>query len=80
MLATLFSTNGTKSQIELTSFSHAQSLVGGLVEIIDLRSDLLLLNEEGLVLDLPDNPFFPDFNGNVLVVNSKLFNNLPYRD
>jgi hypothetical protein len=80
MKATLFSTNGTKSEIELTSFSHAQSIVDGLVEIIPMKNDLILVNEEGLGLELPSNPFFPNLKGNILVVNTKLFNNIPYKD
>lgn len=78
MKATLFSANGNKSEIELTSFTHAQSLVNGLVEIIHLGKDCLLINEEGLVLDLPDNPFLPQLKGDILLVNSKLLDNLPY--
>jgi len=78
MKATLFSTNGTKSEIELTSFTQAQSLVEGLVEIIPMKNDLILVNEEGILLDLPSNPFFPNLNGNILVANTKLFNKLPY--
>ena len=78
MKATLFSTNGTKSEIELTSFTQAQSLVDGLLEIIPVKNDLILINEECLFLDLPSNPFFPNLNGNILVVNTKLFNKLPY--
>jgi hypothetical protein len=80
MKATLFSSNGVQSEIELTSFSHAQSLVGGLVQILNKGSNTLLFNEEGLVLDLPANPFFPFLTGNVLVVNPKQFNSLPYMD
>jgi hypothetical protein len=78
MKATLFSTNGTKSEIELTSFTQAQSLVEGLVEIIPMKNDLILVNEEGLILDLPSNPFFPNLKGNILVANTKLFNKLSY--
>lgn len=79
MKATLFSTNGNKSEIELTSFSHAQSLVNGLVQIISInKNDLILVNEEGLGLELPSNPFFPNLKGNILVANTKLFNKLPY--
>lgn len=78
MKATLFSTNGNKSEIELNSFSHAQSLVNGLVQILNQGSNTLIFNEEGLILDLPTNPFFSNLKGNVIVANAKLFNNLPY--
>jgi hypothetical protein len=80
MKATLLSTNGNKSEIELTSFSHAQSLIKGLVEIILLEGVYLLLNEEGLIANLPTNPFLPQFKGDILIVNPKSFNKLPYNN
>lgn len=78
MKATLFSSNGVQSEIELSSFSHAQKLVDGLVEIIYLKSNYLLINEEGLISNLPANPFFPNLNGNILLVNKTDFDLLPF--
>lgn len=79
MKATLFHTNGIRSEITLSSFSHAQELVGGLIQIIYLSSQLgLLCNEEGRFLNLDANPFFTEYQGNLILVNLKDFNNLPF--
>jgi hypothetical protein len=78
MKSILLSTNGKKSEIELTSFTQAQDLVNGLVQLINHGTETILVNEEGLVLDLPTNPFLPQLRGNVLIANTKLFNKLSY--
>lgn len=47
-----------------------QSLVGGYIETVTLASDLVLVcNEEGLLLDLPSNPWIGnEFRGTILLV------------
>ena len=51
-----------------------QNLVGGYIEPVRHiqglpKGKLVLVNEEGLLLDLPPNPWIPGIVGNVIVMN-----------
>ena len=45
-----------------------QDIVGGYIEHISAADFGLIVNEEGLILGLPLNPFFPELCGNVVLV------------
>lgn len=66
--AIVFKTDGTSYPIELNeknSLETLQKLVGGLIEVVHLvkhgeqKGHDLIINEEGLLLELPINPFSP---------------------
>jgi hypothetical protein len=52
------------------SLKRQQKLVGGHIEMVWIgepyNSNCLMVNEEGLLLDLPQNPTFPQLVGNVI--------------
>lgn len=83
-MAKLIMTNGTIKDItpnngESFSLSEMQSLVGDLIESVDLRwlrrtgqirdgeGDFIIVNEEGLLIGLPFNPVASDIAGRGLV-------------
>ncbi len=93
MKATLLKTNGEQKEIEITTFKDAQNLVGGLVQIRPLKEDtrkIVIMNEAGRAIGLPDNPFFCATQGNetifgvycgdLIIADPKLFFHLPYDD
>jgi hypothetical protein len=47
-----------------------QALVGGYVEVVNLGyGKILLVNEEGLLENLPPNPHWPPMVGNIILMN-----------
>lgn len=95
MNATHYKTNGTKETVRLnkkTRLDQLQKLVGGFVEVIYLiksgeeylnNGKDLVLNEEGLLFDLPVNPWsakiaqgtiweHEEFRGDLVLINGKL--------
>lgn len=81
-MAIVFKINGKKQVVKLPSVSDAdrlkklQKLVGGYIEVLYREGNRVYLgNEDGLSLGLPPNPFFPQFVGNVVCVQTpKEFN------
>lgn len=60
MKATLYKVDGSKEPLTLTKKNRLetlQKLVGGYIEVININGKDLILNEEGLLLDLPLNPW-----------------------
>lgn len=57
-------------EIKVTDGSlHAfQDIVGGYIEHVSASDFGLIVNEEGLILGLPQNPLFPELCGNVILV------------
>lgn len=79
MKALLYPYDSDPQVITIQAFTDAQECVGGIVEIQYKGQDqMFLFNEEGRVMGLPTNPHYPQFVGNVLVVNRKQFDNLPF--
>jgi hypothetical protein len=79
MKALLYPYNSDPQVITIDTFTEAQECVCGIVEIQYKGQDqMFLFNEEGRVMGLPTNPHYPQFVGNVLVVNRKQFDNLPF--
>ena len=96
--ATLYKTDGSKEPLLLTSKTRLktlQRLVGGYIEVIYIVSFLdqlrgkfdggkdLVINDEGLLLDLPVNPWSQlvalnsiyedhDFRGDIILIDGKL--------
>lgn len=96
--ATVYKVDGSKERItieESTSLDTLQKIVGGLIEVIyivplidELKGDFskgkdLIINEEGLLLDLPVNPWSQlvglnsrweneIFRGDIVLVDGKL--------
>jgi len=56
-MAIVIKSNGSESETENTpTFSDCQKIVGGLVEVVQINSEqTLLVNEEGIPMDLPFN-------------------------
>jgi hypothetical protein len=53
---TLIKVNGNTEHIEDTSLQNLQRLVGGYIEEITLnQSHIMIVNEEGRIMDLPIN-------------------------
>ena len=50
------------------SLEAFQKIVGGYIEHVRGKNVGLLVNEEGLLLGLPHNPFFPEIVGDIIVV------------
>ena len=63
------------------SLEACQELVGGYIETVTLAEDLILVcNEEGLIRDLPSNPWLGlDFRGDFFLVgrNGDEFTDVP---
>lgn len=79
MKALLYPYNSDPQVITIDTFTEAQDHVGGLVEIQYKSQDqMYLFNEEGRLMELPINTHFPQFVGNVLIVNRKKFDKLPF--
>lgn len=62
-MATIIKTNGDRAEITLETddrqqLAQLQAAVGGFIQIIELTrtQQLLIVNEEGLIDDLPINP------------------------
>lgn len=61
--ATLYRMDGTQEKILLnsdattSSLEYLQKLVGGYIEVVHLNGNDLVINEEGLLLDLEPNPW-----------------------
>lgn len=94
MNATLYKTDGTKEKIRLPKrkrLEFLQKLVEGLIEIVHIikfesESPIgndLIMNEEGLLIDLPANPFSLEigrnsiwegqiFRGNLILIDGIL--------
>jgi hypothetical protein len=62
-----------KNPLEL---KELQNLVGGYIEMVSISGTLMnrnarnltaMVNEEGLLIDLPKNPFFSGLRGNVVL-------------
>lgn len=93
--AMLYKTDGTRQSILLrpkNRLEQLQKLVGGYIEIVYIerhgkegldQGNDLVINEEGLIHDLPPNPFssfvarnsiwqFETFRGDILLINGKL--------
>lgn len=82
ILAILFSTEGMISEVEIECFVDARTIVGGCVELLHLDTEnVLLLNEDGIALELPVNPYFIDNGcilGNVLLAKTHDLESIPY--
>ena len=68
---TLLKTDGTKEEILSNpsgiTLEKLQALVGGYVEFVRLDDEnILLVNEEGLIHRLPQNPHIPQLVGDVV--------------
>lgn len=60
MKATLYKVDGSKEPLTLTKKTRLetlQKLVGGYIEVININGKDLILNEEGIILELPMNPW-----------------------
>lgn len=79
MKALFYPCDGDPQVITIETFTDAQECVGGIVEIqYKGNAELFVFNEEGRIIGLPQNPHYPQFVGNVLVVNKKKFDKLPF--
>lgn len=79
MKALLYPCDGEPQVITIKTFTDAQECVGGLIEIQYKGQDqMYLFNEEGRLMELPINTHFPQFVGNVLIVNKEKFDKLPF--
>ena len=79
MKALLYPYDSDPQVITIQAFTDAQECVGGIVEIqYKGDAELFVFNEEGRIMELPQNKHFPQFVGNVLVVNRKQFDKLPF--
>lgn len=70
----VFKTDGTKQKIEShrrLQLAQIQKLVGGYIErtriSYDRKSTEAWVNEDGLLLRLPTNPYYPKLVGNIVL-------------
>ncbi len=73
MIYLLHKTDGTTERIEKSgtmTLKEMQKCVGGYIEMVwvgePYNSACLMVNEDGLMLKLPQNPKYPQLVGNVL--------------
>jgi len=66
-MAKIYKTDGTVEETSDLSLENMQKAVGGYIEIYRH----FVVNEEGLLIGLPTNPFYRQFVGNVIVLSSK---------
>ena len=55
------------------SIESLQALVGGYIEHVPGCSVGALVNEEGIILDLPQNPYFPEVFGDVVLIKEAAY-------
>ena len=84
--ASLYKVDGTREDLTLPSenrLKFLQNIVEGLIEIINIGGNDFVVNEEGLIHDLPINPWSSiltyqtiwenhPFRGNIIVVHGEL--------
>ena len=67
-------TEGTAQHIEIgNDFRSFQAVVGGYIEGVYGNVGTIYVNEEGLLKDLPFNPFATEFANRILDANVRLF-------
>jgi hypothetical protein len=59
-MATLIKPDFSIETIEVRNFKHAQTLVGGLVELVHLRDRVMLVHEEAIMNNDPYNAVATD--------------------
>ena len=69
MKVLLLKSNGSKANTSVSTFKALQTLVGGLIECAGRSSNgkFILVNEEGLIHNLPVNPHLPHLVGDVVL-------------
>lgn len=78
MKVTVYPTNQPPKTVEISTFSDLQKLVGGYIEVAKSTSmGDLLVNEEGLPMNLPRNQHYPYLVGAVILAPSG-WDELPY--
>jgi len=66
---------------EICCMEDIQELVGGWVELLKFNmntKESFLGDEEGLLKKLPRNEHFPQYVGNIVVIEDDSWNELPY--
>ena len=68
-MATLLKTDGTRvPDVDISTLKKMQEFVGGYIELIYLNNGMcLIINEEGLLLDLPQNLIATELYGHLIV-------------
>tara|TARA_B110000977_G_scaffold199666_1_gene287744 strand:+ start:4723 stop:4962 length:240 start_codon:yes stop_codon:yes gene_type:complete len=68
-MATLIKSDGTKElNVDISTLSQMQKMVGGMIEFVYLRDgNMLIVNEEGLLNNLPQNEQASEIYGHPLV-------------
>lgn len=83
---TIFKTDGTSKIVVLpdkNTLDYLQSVVGGLIECVNINGNDLIVNEEGLINGLPYNPYSElitkgtpwegqYFFGDIILINGEL--------
>jgi hypothetical protein len=74
-MATLFTVDGKASHIDLTDqdtvLAKLQEAVGGYIELVQTPEDFLIVNEEGVLKNLPQNPSIEPFLGPVVKLTAE---------
>ena len=52
-----------KPYLDEVELGPLQRAVGGLIEVVHLQSSIMIVNQEGLILDLPLNPMASNIAG-----------------
>lgn len=68
-MATLLKTDGTRvPDVDISTLKKMQEFVGGYIELVYLNNGMcLIINEEGLLLDLPQNLIATELYGHLIV-------------
>ena len=66
----LFTFDGSNWDKPINTFEDMQEYVGGYVEMVNIGNDkVAVVNDEGLIHNLPKNKTLPQFCGNVIVLD-----------
>lgn len=60
---------GNPTNKEVSTLKELQDIVKGYVEVVYDQNQVFVVNEDGLSLNLPRNPYFPHLVGNVVVAD-----------
>ena len=74
-MATLITTDGKASHLDLsnqdTVLKTLQEAVGGYIELVTTPEAFIIVNEEGVMKNMPQNKAVPPFLGNVVKLTAE---------
>jgi len=74
-----YTAQGSEDLITIKAFKQLQEIVDGYIEVVPKGQGFsFIVNEEGMLKNLPVNPIVPRFVGTVILIKDTYLKEMPY--